>query len=57
MFLHCMDHLFIAAPTQREMQKTLDCLITEVQNAGLEISISKIQETSPWKYLGWQISQ
>ncbi|TRZ06248.1 hypothetical protein HGM15179_020859 [Zosterops borbonicus] len=52
-----MDDLLIAASTQQELQKARDCVIAEVQNAGLEISTSKIQEVAPWKYLGWRISE
>ncbi|TRZ05402.1 hypothetical protein HGM15179_021705 [Zosterops borbonicus] len=55
--IHYMDDLLIAALTQQELQKARDCVIAEVQNAGLEISTSKIQEVAPWKYLGWRISE
>ncbi|RMC05679.1 hypothetical protein DUI87_17764 [Hirundo rustica rustica] len=55
--IHYMDDLLIAAPTQQELQRARDCVITEVQNAGLEISTSKIQEIAPWKYLGWKITE
>ncbi|NWS29212.1 POK18 protein, partial [Polioptila caerulea] len=55
MIIHYMDDLLISAPTHKEMQEACDCMIAEVQNVGLEISTSKIQEVSPWKYLGWRI--
>ncbi|RMC18234.1 hypothetical protein DUI87_05115 [Hirundo rustica rustica] len=55
--IHYMDDLLIAAPTQQELQRARDCVITEVQNAGLEISTSKIQEIAPWEYLGWKITE
>ncbi|NXQ73871.1 POK18 protein, partial [Quiscalus mexicanus] len=55
--IHYMDDLLIAAPTQQELQEAHDCVIAEVQRAGLEISVSKIQEITPWKYLGWKISE
>ncbi|RMC14837.1 hypothetical protein DUI87_07013 [Hirundo rustica rustica] len=55
--IHYMDDLLIAAPTQQELQRARDCVIAEVQHAGLEISTSKIQETAPWKYLGWKITE
>ncbi|TRZ05946.1 hypothetical protein HGM15179_021161, partial [Zosterops borbonicus] len=55
--IHYMDDLPITASTQQELQKARDCVIAEVQNAGLEISTSKIQEVAPWKYLGWRISE
>ncbi|RMB89189.1 hypothetical protein DUI87_34451 [Hirundo rustica rustica] len=55
--IHYMDDLLIAAPTQQELQRARDYVITEVQNAGLEISTSKIQEIAPWKYLGWKITE
>lgn len=55
--IHYMDDLLIAASIQQELQEARNCVIAEVQKAGLEISISKIQEVTPWKYLGWKISQ
>lgn len=55
--IHYMDDLLIAASTQQELQKARDCVIAEVQKAGLEISVSKIQEVALWKYLGWKISE
>lgn len=54
--IHYMDDLLIAASTQQELQQARECVIAEVQKAGLEISVSKIQEIAPWKYLGWKIS-
>ncbi|NXR70548.1 POK11 protein, partial [Rhadina sibilatrix] len=55
--LHYMDDLLIAAPTQTEMEQTHDSVVAEIQNAGLEISTSKIQEMPPWKYLGWRMTE
>ncbi|NXS21416.1 POK18 protein, partial [Mystacornis crossleyi] len=55
--LHYMDDLLIAAPTQKEMKKAHDSVIAEVQKAGLETSASKIQQISPWKYLGWKMTE
>uniref|UniRef100_A0A8U8BEH6 ribonuclease H n=1 Tax=Geospiza parvula TaxID=87175 RepID=A0A8U8BEH6_GEOPR len=55
--IHYMDDLLIAAATQQELQKARDCVIAEVQKAGLEISASKIQEVAQWKYLGWKFSE
>ncbi|KAF4794541.1 endogenous retrovirus group K member 25 Pol protein-like protein [Turdus rufiventris] len=55
--IHYMDDLLIAASTQQELQQACDCVIEEVQKAGLEISTSKIQEIAPWKYLGWKITE
>lgn len=50
--IHYMDDLLTAASTQQKLQKACDCVIAEVQKAGLEVSVSKIQEVAPWKYLG-----
>lgn len=36
---------------QSELEQARDCVIEEVWKAGLEISVSKIQEIAPWKYL------
>ncbi|RMC20725.1 hypothetical protein DUI87_01577 [Hirundo rustica rustica] len=55
--IHYMDYLLIAAQMQQELQEAYDSVIAEVQNAGLEISTSKIQEIAPWKYLGWKITE
>ena len=52
-----MDDLLIAASTKQELQQVRNCVIEEVQKAGLEISTSKIQEIAPWKYLGWKITE
>lgn len=52
-----MDDLLIAASTQAEMEQTNDSIFTEIQNAGLEISTSKIQQIAPWKYLGWRMTE
>lgn len=52
-----MDDLLVAAPTQAEMEQTHDSVVTEIQNAGLEISTSKIQEIPPWKYLRWRVTE
>lgn len=57
MILHYMDDLLITAPTRAEMEQTCDSVVAEVQNAGLEISTSKIQEIPPWKYLGWRMTE
>ncbi|OWK55439.1 hypothetical protein RLOC_00013792 [Lonchura striata] len=54
-----VDDLLIAAPTLTEMEQSRASAVTEIQNTGLEISITKIQEISitkiqevpPWKYL------
>lgn len=46
-----MDDLLMAAPTEKEMEQTRDSVVTGVHSSGLEISTSKIQETSPWKHL------
>lgn len=55
--LHYMDDLLIAAPTHAEMEQTCDTVVTEIQNAGLEISTSKIQEVPLWKYLGQRMTE
>lgn len=52
-----MDDLLIVASTQQELQEARDCVITQVQKAGLEITVSKIQEITPCKYLGQKISE
>ena len=55
--LHYMDDLLISAPTQKEMEEARDSVVTEIKRVGLEISTSKIQETPPWKYLGWKMTE
>ncbi|KFO55445.1 hypothetical protein N302_03538, partial [Corvus brachyrhynchos] len=55
--IHYMDDLLIAVSTQQELQEAHDSVITEVQKARLEISTSKIQENSPWRYLGWRLTE
>ncbi|KFO60532.1 hypothetical protein N302_09583, partial [Corvus brachyrhynchos] len=57
MILLNMDDLLIAAPTRAEMEQTCGSVVAGVQNAGLEISTSKIQEVPPWKYLGWRMTE
>ncbi|XP_016151665.1 PREDICTED: endogenous retrovirus group K member 18 Pol protein-like [Ficedula albicollis] len=55
--LHYMDDLLITASTNQKLQEARDCVIAEVQKAGLEICTSKIQEIAPWRYLGWKITE
>lgn len=57
MIIPYMDDLLIAASTHQELQKTHNSVIAEVQKARLEVSTSKIQETSPWRYLGWRLTE
>lgn len=57
MILHYMDDLLIAAATQKEVEEARDSVITAVRDAGLEVSTSKVQETSPQKYLGWRMTE
>lgn len=57
MIIHYMDDLLTAASKQEEIQEAHGSVIAKVQKAGLEISTSKIQEVSPWKYFGWKISE
>ncbi|KFO64776.1 hypothetical protein N302_08945, partial [Corvus brachyrhynchos] len=57
MILHYMDDLLIAAATQKEVEEARGSVITAVQDAGLEVSTSKVQETSPCKYLGWRMTE
>ncbi|KFO64064.1 hypothetical protein N302_10731, partial [Corvus brachyrhynchos] len=55
--LHYMDDLLISAPTRKEMEEARDSVVTEIKRAELEISMSKIQETPLWKYLGWKMME
>ncbi|RMC04205.1 hypothetical protein DUI87_19024 [Hirundo rustica rustica] len=55
--LHYMDDLLIAAPTRKQMEMTRNCVVAEIKKSGLIISESKIQETAPWKYLGWKLTE
>lgn len=55
--LHYMDDLLITAPTQKQMEETRNSVIAEIKKARLVISESKIQDTAPWKYLGWKIRE
>ncbi|RMC20656.1 hypothetical protein DUI87_01508 [Hirundo rustica rustica] len=55
--LHYMDDLLIAAPTRKQMEMTRNCVVAEIKKSGLVISESKIQETAPWKYLGWKLTE
>ncbi|XP_014116969.1 PREDICTED: endogenous retrovirus group K member 18 Pol protein-like [Pseudopodoces humilis] len=56
LIIHYMDDLLITAATKQELEKTRDSMFMEIRKAGLEISTSKIQEISPWSYLGWKIT-
>ncbi|KFO63234.1 hypothetical protein N302_04829, partial [Corvus brachyrhynchos] len=55
--LYYMDDLLISAPTQKEIEEACGSVATEIKNAGLEISTSKIQETPPWRYLGGKMTE
>lgn len=52
---HYMDDILMAQPTPFTSQQK-DLLREHLNEAGLVIASEKIQETSPWKYLGWHIT-
>lgn len=54
---HYMDDILIAAESKRTAQKVKQQVIQAVSTKGLKIAEEKIQETPPWKYLEWKISE
>lgn len=53
---HYMDDILLAQPSPFTLQQKSE-LTEQLKRAGLVIAPEKIQESSPWKYLGWQITE
>ncbi|TRZ04948.1 hypothetical protein HGM15179_019850 [Zosterops borbonicus] len=52
---HYMDNVLI--DTRRPLLKTkIDWLISQLEHQGLTVAPEKIQQSVPWKYLGWLIT-
>ena len=54
---HYMDDILIAAETQEIMEKALALTKDSVSQVGLQIAPEKVQQSSPWQYLGWRICE
>ncbi|XP_051632954.1 uncharacterized protein LOC127466311 [Manacus candei] len=52
---HYVDDLLFAQPTKFTKDQKQQ-LVNQLQQQGLVIATEKIQESSPWHYLGWQIT-
>lgn len=52
---HYMDDILIAAENYPPLDTTLKAIVTAIQQAGPTIAEEKIEQTSPWKYLGLKI--
>lgn len=55
--LHYMDDILVCAPTETYLQAAMDKTISMVEKAGLQIAKDKVQLSSPWKYLGFKITE
>ena len=51
-----MDDILIAAESKQTAQEVKQQVVQAGSKAGLKIAKEKIQETPPWRYLGWKIS-
>ena len=52
---HYMDDILLAQPTPFSPQQKNE-LTEQLKQRGLVVAPEKVQETSPWKYLGWHIT-
>ncbi|KFU95665.1 hypothetical protein M959_02434, partial [Chaetura pelagica] len=52
---HYMDDILIAGE-KLQKETILQILTSELKQRGLQIAPEKIQQQSPWKYLGWIIT-
>ncbi|KFP37350.1 hypothetical protein N324_03706, partial [Chlamydotis macqueenii] len=54
---HYMDCILIATPLDSDFKRVITQVYKAIKQVGLHISPDKVQETSAWKYLGWQITK
>ncbi|KFO57792.1 hypothetical protein N302_06413, partial [Corvus brachyrhynchos] len=54
---HYMDDILICASEKTYLDVTVKRTIEAIEEAGLEICEDKVQYTSPWTYLGFQIHE
>ncbi|KGL83876.1 hypothetical protein N309_12571, partial [Tinamus guttatus] len=53
---HYMDDILIAAEQKETAEEALHQITRAASAAGLRIAEDKVQESPPWRYLGWRIS-
>lgn len=51
-----MDDILVATKSTKEMQHAVAVVFDSIRSCGLEVAPEKVQESSPWKYLGWRIT-
>lgn len=54
---HYMDDILICASDKTYLDRTIKGTIEPTEKAGFEIREDKVQYTSPWTYLGFQIHE
>ncbi|NWR89369.1 POK11 protein, partial [Furnarius figulus] len=54
---HYMDDIPLAAKQDDVLISVKNSTLQVLENQGFEISPEKVQVTSPWRYLGWKISE
>ncbi|KFQ18656.1 hypothetical protein N331_01463, partial [Merops nubicus] len=52
---HYVDDILIAVPDLGLLETITKVAIKHLKDHGLVITPEKVQQTSPWKYLGWNI--
>ena len=46
----------MATKSTKEMRHAMAVVIDSIRSCGLEVAPEKVQESLPWKYLGWRIT-
>lgn len=54
---HNMDDILVCAQDDSYLQDTIQYLILNLTQHGLQIAPEKIQRIAPWKYLGWILTE
>ncbi|RMC12206.1 hypothetical protein DUI87_11342 [Hirundo rustica rustica] len=54
-FYHYMDDILVAVSTQDELLRVQPQLINALHSHGLQVAPEKVQQQTPWKYLGVKI--
>ncbi|KFV60655.1 hypothetical protein N341_05551, partial [Tyto alba] len=52
---HYMDDILLSAAMETELELATNATFRSINRHGLTVTPEKIQQTSPWKYLGWKI--
>lgn len=51
-----VDDILVATQSGEEMQHAVTIVLECIRSQGLEVAPEKVQESSPWRYLRWRIT-